>query len=98
MKITRKIILLLFIWALMVSNSYGQIQTQVLNLKEGFNFLSFILIPDLTSQKLIEQNLSIEDIYAHPMVHIIYWKDIMQMENISFELTMAFIQTVSNIR
>lgn len=43
----------------------AQSASQTLDLKQGFNFVSFVLKPDLTAQQLIAQNAGLKEIYSY---------------------------------
>jgi len=55
------IILILFL----AFNAYGQDSSQLINLKQGFNFVSFTVQPGITPQQLKNQYPAIEDVYLY---------------------------------
>jgi len=63
-----KLTILFIVIALAFNISYAQSQTQTLNLKSGFNFISFTLKPIISPQEFIQKNPSVEDIYAYSAV------------------------------
>ena len=51
-----------------IANAYelsASTLTQTVTLKEGFNFVSFTVVPSVTPQQLIQQYQTIEDIYLY---------------------------------
>ncbi|HOT74840.1 MAG TPA: chitobiase/beta-hexosaminidase C-terminal domain-containing protein, partial [Candidatus Wallbacteria bacterium] len=62
MKKTIYSIILIFFLAV---NVYGQDSAQSINLKQGFNFVSFTVQPGITPQQLKNQYPAIEDVYLY---------------------------------
>ncbi|NMD00014.1 MAG: hypothetical protein GYA62_09870, partial [Bacteroidales bacterium] len=65
MKNLRLIVYVIIILLFLTIRVYAQNNSQILSLKEGFNFISFTVVPSMTSQQLIQQYQAIEDIYFY---------------------------------
>ena len=63
MKIVKSIVIAILIHLFLFQSLNAQTFTQTVILKEGFNFISFTVIPSITAHQLIQQYQTIEDIY-----------------------------------
>ena len=61
----KKIIYFITIILIFVANVLVQNVEQSINLKQGFNFVSFTVQPSITPQQLKNQYLAIEDVYLY---------------------------------
>ncbi|NMD00021.1 MAG: hypothetical protein GYA62_09905 [Bacteroidales bacterium] len=65
MKIVKLITIAVLIHLFLFQSLNAQTSSQTVILKEGFNFISFTVVPSITAQQLIQQYQNIEDIYFY---------------------------------
>jgi len=63
--IVKYIIIMLILLLFLFQNINAQETTQTIILKEGFNFVSFTVVPQINAQQLLLQYLPIDDIYYY---------------------------------